>query len=515
MRFNTHSKTAGTTTQTVNRAGAVAYTLSPAMELYSAVVTTMLADATYEKADKRLKRIQELVAQNDPLFVAQLAVYAREKMYLRTAPIVLIGELAKHHNGDDLVSRTIARVVQRPDEITELLAYYQATNERTGTKKLNRLSKQIQKGLALSFNRFDAYQLAKYDRATAVRLRDALFLVHPKATNEAQQAVFNQLTSQTLPTPYTWETELSALGQTSFKNEAQKQGAFQYKWHELIDSGRMGYMATLRNLRNMLEANIDVAHLITVCRVLSDERAVAKAKQFPFRFLAAYRELNALSGKFMKHMSLVNDALERAVKASAANLRGFDEQTHVVIACDVSGSMQHPVSARSKVLLYDIGLLMGMLLQNRSKHVVSGMFGDRWKIVNLPGREILANVGEFYRREGEVGYSTNGHLVIQDLIRRNHAADKVMIFTDVQLWDSTTNNRSAQNTLAFQWTQYKRLFPQAKLYLFDLAGHGTTPIRQAENDVFLIAGWSDKIFDVLQAIENGADALSQVNEIVL
>jgi len=93
--------------------------------------------------------------------VAQLAVYAREQMHLRTVPLVLAVELAKLHNGDNLVSWLVARVVQRADEITELLAYYQLANERKGTKKLGLLSKQMQKGLALAFNRFDEYQFAK------------------------------------------------------------------------------------------------------------------------------------------------------------------------------------------------------------------------------------------------------------------------------------------------------------------------------------------------------------------
>ena len=520
MRFNSFSKTAILDTQTVNHAGAKADALSPEMELYSAVVTTMLADSFYEKADARLTRIQALVGQVNPLFVAQLAVYTREHMYLRTAPIVLIGELAKIHNGDDLVSRTIARVVQRPDEITELLAYYQKTNARTEAKKLNRLSKQVQRGLALSFNRFDAYQFAKYDRAafgraTAVRLRDALFLVHPKAKDEAQQLVFEQITSRTLTTPYTWETELSALGQQDFKTEAAKKMAAQAKWHELIDSARLGYMATLRNLRNMLEADIDTAHLKTVCRTLADERAVQKAKQFPFRFLAAYREISVLAEQYQRQVSLINHALEEAVRISTANLSGFDSDTSVVVACDVSSSMQKPVSAKSKVLLYDIGLLLGMLLKTRSKNVVSGMFGDRWKIVDLPATGVLANVDAFYKREGEVGYSTNGYLVLDDLIKRRYAADKVMFFTDVQLWDSTTNNLSNQNTVQAKWRQYKQLFPNAKLYLFDLAGHGKTPIRPESNDVFLIAGWSDKVFDVLQAIENGEDSLAGVQGIMI
>ena len=498
--------------QPVNYEGAKAYTLTPEMELYSAVATTMLNDSYYEKTDTRLDRIKTLIGQANPVFVAKLAVYVREQLYLRSAPVMLLSELAKIHNGDDLVGKAVGRAVQRPDEITELLAYYQLTNQRTGVKKLNRISKQMQKGLATAFNKFDEYQFAKYERATAVKLRDALFLVHPKAKGDAQQAVFDKIVNGTLTTPYTWETELSTLGQTRFKTEAEKTVAVRDKWEELIASGRLGYMATLRNLRNMLEVGISGTHVEMVCALLSSEKAIRNAKQLPFRFLSAYRELKALP---LGHVPMVLEALEDTVYASVLNLRGFGADTNVVVACDVSSSMQKAVSPKSKVLLYDIGLLLGMLLQAKCKNVLSGMFGDSWKTVALPTRHILANVDEFYRREGEVGYSTNGYLVLDDLIKRRYKADKVMLFTDVQLWDSVTANQSIDNTLSAKWMQYKKLFPTAKLYVFDLAGYGTAPLRIEQNDVYLIAGWSDKVFDVLQAFEDGQTMLSAIDEIVL
>jgi hypothetical protein len=509
MKFNLLNRN---TQRTVNYGGAKAFSLTPAMELYSAVVTTMLNDSFYENGDERLARIQTLIREVDPVFVAKLAIYVREQMYLRSAPIVLLSELAKVHNGTSLVSQAVSRAVQRPDEIMELLAYYQLTNQRRGTKKLNRISKQMQKGLATAFNKFDEYQFAKYDRATAVRLRDALFLVHPKAKDEAQQTIFNKIVDGSLTVPYTWETELSAVGQITFAGEEEKKAAVRTKWEELIDSGRLGYMAALRNLRNMLEAGISGAHVETVCALLANEKAVRNAKQLPFRFLSAYRELKALP---LGHVSIVLEALEKAVYASVANLRGFDADTRLVIACDVSGSMQKPVSPKSKVLLYDIGLLLGMLLQAKSRNVLTGMFGDRWKTVALPAKQVLTNVDAFYRREGEVGYSTNGYLVIDDLIKQRYKADKVMLFTDTQLWDNTTGNTSAANTMSAKWLEYKRLFPDARLYLFDLAGYGNVPLRVKKNEVYLIAGWSDKVFDVLQALEEGQTTLSAIDQIML
>lgn len=491
-----------------NHEAAVAFQVTPEYELYTAVVTTGLNASFYEGSNVRLMRIQSLITKCDPEFVAKLACYARNNMHLRSVPLVLSVELARQASGSALVSKAINGVVQRADEITELLAYYQLANQRADTKKLNKLSKQVQKGLIMAFNKFDEYQFAKYNTKAEVKLRDALFLVHPKAKDDKQQNIFDKIAADTLDIPYTWETELSALGQQKFKNEKARTNAFASKWEELIVSKKMGYMALLRNLRNILEAGISGKCMEMVCAQLTNEKAISNSKQLPFRFLAAYRELSALKSGMV---SMVQDALEEAVMTSARNIKGFDADTSVVIACDVSGSMQKAISPKSKVMLYDIGLMLAMLLQSQCKNVVSGMFGDHWKIINMQKKSVLSNVNEYYRREGEVGYATNGYKVIDDLLKRKQVVDKVMLFTDVQMW----NNSGTPFNFASVWSLYKQLAPKAKLYLFDLAGYGNTPVDMLRQDVHLIAGWSDKIFDVLEALERSGSALKQINAITL
>ncbi|SHM15870.1 TROVE domain-containing protein [Chitinophaga sp. CF418] len=508
MRFNFIK----TKTPVTNHEGAKAYTLTPEMELYSAVVTASLQDQFYEKTTDKLERLRSLIAKNDPAFVARLAVYTREKMYLRSVPLVLAVELARTHKGDNLVSRMAGRVVQRADEITELLAYYALANNRKEVKQLNNLSKQLQKGLGIAFNKFDEYQFAKYNRKAAVTLKDALFVVHPKAKDESQQVLFNKIVNDELQTPYTWETELSAAGQVGYDSENKKAKAFRKVWEDLIDSGQLGYMATLRNLRNMLDYDVSTAHLQKVCAKLSDKEAVLKSKQLPFRFLSAYREL-----KDIDHGMIVSikRALEKALQISVQHLKGFDAKTRVVIACDVSGSMQKPISPKSKVMLYDIGLLLGMLLQHKCEYVTAGMFGDTWKRVSMSPDNILANVDEFYRREGEVGYATNGYLVLDNLIKRKGVVEKIMLFTDGQLWDSNTNNTATGNRMSAKWMEYKKIAPDAKLYLFDLAGYNAVPLDVRQNDVFLIAGWSEKVFEIMDAIEKGSDAITEIAGLAL
>jgi hypothetical protein len=175
---------------------------------------------------------------------------------------------------------------------------------------------------------------------------------------------------------------------------------------------------------------------------LSDERAVLNSKQLPFRFLAAYRELKKVDSPYLS--SIWKHWKKQCGKCPKHQRFWFN--TSVVIAADVSGSMQKAGFSKSKVL-YDIGLLMSMMLQSQCKNVITGMFGDRWLRVPMP-KKVSGNVDAFYKREGEVGYSTNGYLVIEDLIKRKEIVDK-MLFTDTQMW----NSNGTRNSFEDSWNQ--------------------------------------------------------------
>lgn len=502
MNFNTILKQQN---NVVNHEGEKTYLLTPEMELYTVAVTSVLSDTFYEPGDARLKRIVELVPKVSPEFVAKLAVYTRTEMHLRSVPLLLVVALAKVHSGDDLVSRTVEKVVMRADEIMQLLMAYQLLNPSSGSiKKLGRLSHQIQVGLQRAFNNFDEYQFAKYNRSNLeVKLRDALFIVHPKAKDAAQQAIFDKIVNGKLAIPYTWETELSALGQQHFETNDDKKDAFRMKWEELLQSHRLGYMALLRNLRNILEAGVSPVIIDSLCRNLSAIDNVLNSKQLPFRFFAAYREVQPIESF---STPLVLAALEEAMKTSAGNITGIGKDDRLVIACDVSGSMFSPISFHSKVRNFDIGIVLAMLLRSRCNNVISGIFGNVWKVVNMPGDNILPAIQLMESREGEVGYSTNGYKVLEWLISKGEVVDRVMMFTDCQMWNSCGDG----NTFAKLWSEYKAIAPEARLYLFDLSGYGQMPLNMSQGDVFLIAGWSDRIFDVLAKIENGKEAIEQI-----
>ena len=114
-------------------------------------------------------------------FYQSVAVEAREKMKLRHTPLLLVREMARHPGHRQLVGATLERVVQRPDELAEFLAIYWKDAAVENGRIVTPLAKQVKKGLAAAFPKFDAYALAKYSRDGAIKLRDVMFLVTPCA----------------------------------------------------------------------------------------------------------------------------------------------------------------------------------------------------------------------------------------------------------------------------------------------------------------------------------------------
>src|SRR6202044_4149218 len=145
------------------REGARAKAFAPADELKRTLMNCLLwEDQFYEDGVSIADRIKQLVPRVEPERVAALAITAREDMKLRHAPLLVLREMARHATHRVLVADTLARVIQRPDEMTELLAIYWA--DALGPmqqRKRQPVSAQIKKGLARALTKFDAYQLPK------------------------------------------------------------------------------------------------------------------------------------------------------------------------------------------------------------------------------------------------------------------------------------------------------------------------------------------------------------------
>lgn len=403
------------TVDAVTHAGAKAYTVSPYLTLRRSVLSCMLWEGEfYEDGESIGKRIQTLAKAVTPTQLAELAVEARSVGNLRHVPLLLAAELARRGSDEKhfdaprrLIGDTIANTIQRADEICEFLALL--SNGDTGNLK-KYITHQVKQGLGRAFNRFDEYQFAKYNRKRDITLQHALRLTRPKPKSAEQQAIFDKIRAGTgLQTPDTWETNLSA--------GADKRDTFE----RLLSDGKLGYMALLRNLRNMEQAGVNRDLIVEALAARKGAHRV-----LPFRWIAAAKA----APKFEAEI----DAAMLATLQQAPKLMG---KTIVVI--DVSGSMYGSrVSAKSDLdrawAAAALGAIMREVCDDPVIYATAGNDGTRKHQTELvPNRRGMALADAVYHMCRPLG---GGGIFLNQVCNFLHDKEKdavrTIVFTDEQ-----------------------------------------------------------------------------------
>lgn len=372
----------------ITHEGAPAAIFSAEQRLRRSVLSCLLwEDAFYEDGESIAERIYTLALEVEANRVAALAVEAREQMKLRHAPLILLCALIKA--GGPLVAPTIERVVQRADELSELVATYW----RDGKKPL---SKQMKLGLARAFTKFDAYALAKYDRAGPVRLRDVLFLSHAKPKDEAQAELWKQLAAGSLAAPDTWEVALSG--------GASKAETFT----RLLSERKLGYLALLRNLRNMDQAGVDED--LVKAAILARRGA---DRVLPFRYIAAARAAPRFE-----------PWLDQALSETILEQPVFTGRTIVLV--DVSGSMDGRLSAKSDLTRMDAAATLAAIIPGEVR-----VFTFSNGVVEVPPRRGMAGVDAIIRSQSHGGTELGKAVTKINGIKH----DRLIVITDEQSSD--------------------------------------------------------------------------------
>ncbi len=488
-RFNTSAQNPR---ETVNYEGAKAYN-PPTNEfaLYCNAACALLENQYYRSGREQKTQLISLADSCNPEFVAQLAIFLREEMHLRSVPMLLVATLIRRRS---VTKDVVARVIQRADEIKELVAAWLEVEELAGSAResLRPVPAAVRKGLAEAFNKFNAFQYRKYNKGAkeAITFKDVLQLVHPEPRDAEMSDNFVRILDGALEPVDTWETMYSAC-----KSDMEKAAV----WDTLLLEGKLPYMAALRNIRNMLEVKVKVGTIDRWVKLISDPDAVKKSKQFPFRWLSAYRMLEQSKSQVPL---TVFQSLEAALQASVDNIPAIERfrEGRTLIACDSSGSMNNSLSEKSTLKYSDVAYTLGSMLAHYApNNVTVGVFGHTWQCVNLVQGGILHNTENL--RKTDVGCYTNGYLVAEWALTENRRFDTIVFFTDCQMWNSVPYSTGLLSTsMANYWN---RVNPNTKVYVFDLAGYGHSPVDLVHKNAFMISGWSDHVFRVLSDIEKG------------
>jgi 60 kDa SS-A/Ro ribonucleoprotein len=393
--------------------GSKAVNINVVQQLRRSIMSCLLwEDTFYEDGVSIAQRISELIPKVSPEKVAEMAIEAREKMKLRHVPLLIVREMARLEKHKFLVGKTLEKVIQRADELTEFLAIYW----KDGKEKL---SSQVKKGLAAAFPKFSAYNLAKYNRDGAVKLRDVLFLCHAKPKNKEQEKVWKDLIDGKLPVPDTWEVALSG-------------GADKKKtWERLIQEENLGALAFIRNLRNMKEAAVSP----TIIR--NGFSKIDTGRVLPFRFIAA-----------AVHAPEWEPELEKAMIKGMGIQEKLPGKT--VLILDVSGSMNGRLSGRSEMDRMDAAASLAMIMREACEDVsIYATAGNDGTMIHasalLPARRGFALRDAFRNAATKLG---GGGIFLKQVMdytyEKEKTADRVVVFTDEQDCDRKCNPSNAK-----------------------------------------------------------------------
>lgn len=473
-----------------NLAGGEAHELSPKQALVNHLLTSFVQDQFYRTEAEGLTELSNLIAKNDPLFVAKAAVYARTKFGMRSVTHVTAAQLAKAVKGQSWTKDFFNKVIYRPDDMMEILAYYK--NVVKGP-----VPNSLKKGFAKAIGRFNEYQLAKYKKTNSeFSLVDVVNLVHPKAN-----PFLTKLIKGELGPAETWETKLTQVGQQASELEgtdAEKQEALEAlkgeAWANLVKENKLGYFALLRNLRNILENAPET--IDEVCKALVNREAIKKSLVLPFRYSTAFKVIQGLEhDKARKVLAALSEALE----ISLDNVPNFDGKTLVVV--DGSGSMQgggfygHRGPTDSPI---EIAATFAAALYKKTNADLM-WFAEDARYLNLNPTDSMMTIRENIIKSTNGG-GTNFHSIFN---KANKAYDRVIILSDMQGWIGY-NNPEAQFKL------YKKSYnTDPYVYSWDLQGYGTSQFP--ERKVFCLSGFSDKVFNTMALLES--DRASLVKEI--
>lgn len=467
-------------TKTVNLAGGEAYKESPELELVSILLTSFAQDKFYRSANSELKVLEQLLLNNGHKFgkfAAKAAVYARNEFGMRSISHVVAGLLANLISGTSWGKDFYKAVVRRPDDMMEIFSYYKSIGG-------NHPTNAMKKGFAAAFDKFDAYQLAKYRAADKeVSLVDIVNLVHPTPT-ERNKGALNDIVRDRLRAKDTWE---------SMKSKEGKEGQGD-TWRILLSEGRLGYFAVLRNLRNIAREAPDMVG--DACEQLTDEDRIKGSLVLPFRLYTAYKEISK-SDIPSTIATKIMIALSSAIDISLSNVPKFEGSTAVVL--DESGSMTW--ESNRGVLPCEIGALFAVVLAEANESDLY-MFAGRARKVNINPLDSTMGIVKQFRFKGG---GTNFKSIFPTFKSRY---DRVIVLSDMQGW-------MGHNSPVYEVNKYKNLYQcNPHIYSIDLTGYGT--LQFPEHNTYCIAGFSDKIFDLMKLLEQDKNVLiNTINNVEL
>ena len=535
------------TPDTTNQQGYAAYSQDKWLTLLTMLNTLKLEPQYYRSQIQTFKELQALIdncAKEDLYLTCQCIVYSRclgEGM--RTISHASSVFIAPYISGQEYSKRFYnlwnkkeqkGGVIFRPDDMAEILAGYIALNGQiqqtvttvNGVPVSNdvktsgpKLSNAMKKGFKSALESLDTYSLLKYKS----NLIDIINLVHPspklsKATveyNGEKVSTIDAIMKGYNVSANTWEVNQGEAGQIVAK--AVKEGKLTDKeaketltqaksdnWKELLDTNKLGILAALRNLRNILLNNPESSTITKLCELVSNPTLIREGKIMPYQLdLANEIMIAEFNSPYARQISI---ALAKGYELAIPNLSALIPGQNVIFL-DQSSSMDYEIklpgqkhSSRTSCIS-KAALIAATIAKATNADIIC--FGSRAEYVQYNPNQDVFTLARKLSTANMGGTNLAAAWNLAQASGRKYT--RTFILSD--------NECNRGNTYS-SYMSYVKNVGHPYVYSVDLAGYGTNCI--AGEKVRYYYGYGFSMFDDIAKSEfNAAYHLNQVRKVVI
>ncbi|MHB8865021.1 MAG: TROVE domain-containing protein [Pirellulaceae bacterium] len=508
-----------------NEAGGAAYALAPKQALAQLAATGCFGNTYYATAETQLDELRKLIDQvDDNVYLAKLAVYARERAYMKDMPAALLVSLSKRDT--QLMHRVFDRVV---DNGRVLRTVFQLI--RSGQFGRNGLSSSLQRAFQRWLNEASVGKLLSASIGNDPSLRDILRMARPTPKDNARRALFGWLTDKEVAkwapaTEADLPDHVQALIAYRQAETAEAQalimGELSVRWDLLADAAKsplvwkaiarqMGPQALRMNLNTLLRHEVlnDRVLVDYVADRIADADDIRGSRQFPYQFLAAY--LNASDEVPQK----IKAALHKAAEIACGNVPEL--LGPVIIGLDTSGSMSSPVTghcgrgATTKMRCIDVAAVFAAAILRRNPDSVVIPFDTAAYHAQVDPGDTILSLAERLAKYGGGGTDCSIPLREANTKYRKRKFVGCVLVSDNESWvtrgqafalDARGSTGVMTEWHTFVANQQKMGVSTPKLVCIDIQHHGTTQAPERD-DILNIGGFSDAVFQVVASYLTG------------
>lgn len=480
-KFNKTTKTE----KVASYEGGEVFEKNPVDDWINFLFSSYLENQFYESADEQMNRYTELTQKvGEKLgweFVAKASFFSRNVLGMRSVSELTAAILNRYQF--DNKRAYFRNFLKRPDDVSEVFAAI----DMLGDKR----SHALVRGAGDYLSSLKDYQLGKYKlKGKEYNMYDLINITH------AHSATIDKYKAGTLETPDTWETAIS--GSKSDEEKSQN-------WQRLVEENKLGYLALIRNLRNIVNSSPDADWIEEyLVPQIKNKVAIKKSLVFPYQIYCSWKNYG------IRNIS-IDAALDRAFRIACGNMPKMDGRT--VIILDVSGSMENKLSSNSQLTLKEVGAVYAAaMFVNCNADFIK--FGNDAKRIKLNKLDSIFNLVEKMYANDNCGYGTD---IVPAFHLMNEKYDRIFLVSDMQImtnngpvryWGCYSGRQSGIETYNGYCKAYKC---HPHMYSFDLANYSTQVENPNNPRIHLLTALNDTLFKMLPYIENGNSLVDYIN----